>query len=453
MRDILIVGGGYAGFYAAWNLEKLLRTSEARITVVEPRPYMTYQPFLPELVAGSIEARHVVVSLRGHLRRTTVVPGRVTSITHADKKVEVRMPDGSTRTLEYDIIAVTAGAVSRVFPIDGISEHAIGLKTVEEAVAVRDQILTAFEDAAALPPGPERRRLLTATVVGGGFSGVEVFGEMLALATSLLKSYPEIQFSELSFHLIEANGRILPEVTDKPGQWVVEHLTQRGGIVHLNSRITSAAGNEVQLSTGERYASNILVWAAGNATNPVVASHTDLPVDARGLLITRPDLRVGTDDEIVEDAWAAGDDAAVPDLASPVPESRTVPNAQHAVRQGRLLAKNITAVVRGELPRDYLHHSLGTVATLGLGHGIFQYKSLVIKGLLAWLMHRGYHVLAVPTWERKFRVLLMWIASFLFGRDIVSLESVQHPRAAFLEAIPPLATLPVRMPVEVPRAG
>ncbi|WP_223628971.1 NAD(P)/FAD-dependent oxidoreductase [Microbacterium sp. EST19A] len=453
MQNILIVGGGYAGFYAAWNLERRLRRAEAKITIVDPRPYMTYQPFLPEVVAGSVEARHVVVSLRSHLRRTTVVPGRVTSITHADKKVEVRMPDGSSQTLRYDIIVVTAGAVSRVFPIDGISEHAIGLKTVEEAVAVRDQILTAFEDAAALPPGLERRRLLTATVVGGGFSGVEVFGEMLALATSLLKSYPELRFSELSFHLIEANGRILPEVTDKPGRWVVEHLTQRGGIVHLNSRITSAAGGEVQLSTGERYASNILVWAAGNASNPVVASHTDLPIDARGLVITRPDLRIGTSDEIVEGAWAAGDDAAIPDLALPESGARTVPNAQHAVRQGRLLAKNITAVVRGELPRDYRHPSFGTVATLGLGHGIFQYKGIVVKGLLAWLMHRGYHVLAVPTWDRKARVLLLWIASFLFGRDIVSLESVQHPRAAFLEAIPPIVTLAVPTPAEVTRAS
>lgn len=443
MKKVLIVGGGYAGFYAAWNLEKRLRSTQASITIVEPRPYMTYQPFLPEVVAGSVEARHVAVSLRSHLRRTIVVPGRVTSIAHADRQVTVQMPDGSAHTLDYDIIVVTAGAVSRVFPIDGISEHAIGLKTVEEAVAVRDQLLTAFEAASALPPGAERSRLLTATVVGGGFSGVEAFGEMLALATSLLKSYPELDFSELRFHLIEASGRILPEVTEKPGRWVVDHLRKRGGIVHLDTQVVSAAGGEVLLSTGERYATNILVWAAGNATNPVVASHTDLPVDERGLLITRPDLRIGTADAPIDGAWAAGDDAAILDLASPVPGARTVPNAQHAVRQGRLLAKNIAAVIRGELPREYLHHSLGTVATLGLGHGIFQYKRIVITGVLAWLMHRGYHVLAVPTWDRKLRVLLLWIVSFLFGRDIVSLQSVQRPRAVFLESfgrMPAVAT-------------
>jgi NADH dehydrogenase len=135
---------------------------------------------------------------------------------------------------------------------------------------------------------------------------------------------------------------------------------------------------------------------------------------------------------VVPDAWGAGDDAAVPDIASGLPGALTVPNAQHAVRQGKLLAKNIVAVLRGREPRNYVHHSLGAVATLGLGQGIFQYRGLVIKGFLAWLMHRGYHVLAVPTWERKIRVLAIWLTGVLFGRDIVSLASVQHPREAFL---------------------
>jgi NADH dehydrogenase len=437
MRRILIVGGGYSGFYAAWNLERGLKAKEAQITIVEPRPYMTYQPFLPEVVAGSVEARHVAVSLRSTLRRTKVIPGRVTSIRHADKQAVVRMPNGDSRSLSYDIIVITAGAVTRTLRLDGIAEHAIGLKTVEEAVAIRDQLLTSFEQAASLPDGPERRRLLTVTVVGGGFSGVEVFGEMLSLASSLLRSYPELSFSDLSFHLIESNGRILPEVTEKPGRWVVHHFAQRGAHVHLNTQLVSARGGEVVLSTGERYMTNILVWAAGNASNPVVSKNTDLPVDNRGLLVTRADLRIGTSDSIVEDAWAAGDNAAVPDLAVGISGARTVPNAQHAVRQGRLLAKNIAAVIRGQLPKEYLHRSQGTVATLGMGYGVFQYRRIVVKGLLAWLMHRGYHMLAVPTWGRKVRVLALWVSALFFGRDIVSLTSVQQPRAAFLAALPP----------------
>jgi len=434
VRTILVVGGGYAGFYTAWKLEKKLRRGEARIVVVDPRPYMTYQPFLPEVLAGSVEARHAAVSLRRHLRRTRLVAGKVTKIDHAERTVTVRPADGPEFALDYDIIAVTAGAVTRTLAVPGIAEHAIGMKHVEEAVAIRDRLLTAFDQASALEPGPRRKRLLTVTFVGGGFSGVEGFGELLSLATSLVRSYPELSPDELAFHLVEARDRILPEVTDGPGRWVVRSLEKRGARVHLNAQLLSAADGHVVLSTGEEFDSELIVWTVGNAANPMVRRHTDLPIDERGMLMVRADLRVGTDAEPVADAWGAGDDAAVPDLASDVPGAATVPNAQHAVRQGKLLARNIVATLRGRQPKPYVHHSLGTVATLGLGRGIFQFHRLVIKGFPAWLMHRGYHVLAVPTWERKVRVLAVWTTAAVFGRDIVSLASVQHPREAFVTA-------------------
>jgi NADH dehydrogenase len=432
VREILIIGGGYAGFYTAWGLEKKLRRGEARVTVVDPRPYMTYQPFLPEVVAGSIEARHAAVSLRRHLRRTRLIAGAVTEIRNRDRTVTVQPASGADYQLKYDILVVTAGAVTRTFPIPGLSDQAFGLKHVEEAVAIRDRLLTSFDRAATLPRGFERRRLLTVTFVGGGFSGVEGFGELLSLATGLLKHYPEIDAEELSFHLVEARSRILPEVSDRPGAWVVRSLEERGASVHLNSQLVSAEDGHVVLSNGTEFDSGLIVWAAGNASNPTVHNHTDLPVDDRGLLLVRPDLRVGTETNTVSDVWAAGDDAAVPDLAAGRPGAYTVPNAQHAVRQGKRLAKNILAALRGKPTKDYVHHSLGVVATLGLGRGVFQYRRLVIKGFPAWLMHRGYHVLAVPSWERKVRVLAVWMTAALYGRDIVSLASVQHPREAFV---------------------
>ncbi|NUU06236.1 NAD(P)/FAD-dependent oxidoreductase [Leifsonia sp. C5G2] len=431
MRRILVVGGGYAGFYTAWNLEKKLRRDEAEIVVVDPRPYMTYQPFLPEVAAGSIEARHAAVALRSHLKRARLIHASVTRIDHASKTVTVAPEDGEPFDLGYDIVVVTAGAVTRTFPIPGVKEHAIGMKHVEEAVAIRDRLLDAFDRASVLPPGPERTRLLTVAFVGGGFSGVEGFGETLSLATALLRQYPELRFPDLSFHLIEARDRILPEVTDGPGRWVVRSLEQRGAHIHLDTQLVSAEGGHLVLSTGEEFDAHTIVWTAGNGANPVVARNTDLPVTARGSVMVRADLRVGTPEEVVPDAWAAGDDAAVPDLASPIAGAVTVPNAQHAVRQGRLLARNIVATLRGREPKEYVHHSLGVVATLGLGKGIFQWKGIVITGFLAWVMHRGYHVLAIPTWERKVRVLLVWATAVLFGRDIVSLLSVQHPRRAF----------------------
>jgi NADH dehydrogenase len=370
------------------------------------------------------------------LRKAQVVPGTVTRIQHAVKTVTVQPTDGEPFDLGYDIIVVTAGAVTRTFPIPGVTEHAIGMKHVEEAVAIRDRLLDAFDRASVLPPGPGRRRLLTVTFVGGGFSGVEGFAETLSLASALLKSYPELRFSDLSFHLVEARNRILPEVTDKPGDWVVKSLQQRGAHVHLGSQLVSAEGGHIVLSTGDEFDSHTIVWTAGNGANPVIANNTDLPITARGSVVVRPDLRVGTPEDPVADAWAAGDDAAVPDLAMPAPGALTVPNAQHAVRQGKLLAKNIVATLRGERTRDYVHHSLGVVATLGLGKGIFQWRGIVITGFLAWVMHRGYHVLAIPTWERKVRVLLVWASAVLFGRDIVSLLAVQHPRQAFLGEAP-----------------
>src|SRR5690606_30736493 len=329
-------------------------------------------------------------------------------------------------------VVVTAGAVTRVFPVPGVAEHAIGMKHVEEAVAIRDRLLTSFDRAASLPAGPERERLLTVTFVGGGFSGVEGFAELLSLAHDLTRVYPEIDPAELRFHLVERNPRILPEVTERPGRWVVRELERRGAHVHLEAGLVSAEGGVVTLSTGESFASGLLVWTAGNAANPVVATHTDLPVDARGYLVARPDLRVGTVDDTVPDAWAAGDGAAVPDLALPAPGALTVPNAQHAVRQGRRLAKNLVAARRGRPTRPYVHGSLGVVATLGLGSGVFQYHRVVVRGRLAWLMHRGYHVLAIPTWERTVRVLAVWSTAALFGRDVVSLAEVQRPRDAFV---------------------
>src|SRR5918998_91044 len=250
MRKILIVGGGYAGFYTAWGLEKRLHSGEAEVTIVDPRGDMTYQPFLPEGAAGS---------LRSHLRRTTVVAGHVTSIDHAHRTATVRTSEGQIHQVAYDTIVVTAGAVTRTFPVPGVAESAIGLKHVEEAVAVRDKLLTGFERAPAPPPGPDRRKLLTVTVVGGGFTGVELFGELLSLASSLLRSYPELSPSDLSFHLVEARDRILPEVTDEPGAWVVRHLERRGAHVHLNTQLVSAEDGHIVLSSGEVYDGELIV--------------------------------------------------------------------------------------------------------------------------------------------------------------------------------------------------
>ncbi|WP_084040223.1 NAD(P)/FAD-dependent oxidoreductase [Demequina sp. NBRC 110053] len=441
MRRILIIGGGYAGLYTAWGLERRLRRGEAEVVLVDPRQHMTYQPFLPEVVAGSIEPRHAAVSLRRHLRRTRVIAGSVVELRHAARTATIAPLDGEPYDLPYDTVVTTAGAVTRTLPIPGLLDTGIGLKTVEEAAAIRDRLVLAFEQAAELPAGPERDRLLTVTVVGGGFSGVEVLGEMMGLARSLVRRFPTLNREDVAFHLVEAAPRILPEVSDRPGRWVVSRLEHKGARVHLSTSLVSAVNGHVELSDGVTYDTGLLVWTAGNATNPVVARHSDLPLDARGRVTVGADLRVRDGVKVVPDAWAAGDDAAVPDLAlSRDAAITTVPNAQHAVRQAELLARNIVAVLRGREPRPYRHRSIGVVATLGLGDGIFQFRRLVIKGLPAWFIHRGYHVLAIPSWERKAHVLAVWLVAAVFGRDIVALPQRTDPRRAFVtggEPVPP----------------
>lgn len=430
---ILIVGGGYAGFYTAWKLEKHLRPGEAEVTIVDPRPYMTYQPFLPEIAAGSIEPRHAVVSQRRHLKRTEVITAKVTYINHAEKKATVTPEIGEPYELSYDQVVVTAGAVSRTFPIPGLADQGIGLKTVEEAVAIRDRMLDNFAKAANLPAGPERDRLLTFVVVGGGFAGIEVFAELRSFASALLKFYPQTSFDDVTFHLVEAMGRIMPEVSLKTSYWVLKNLANRGALVHLDTQFASCVDGNIELSTGEKFESDLIVWTAGVMANPQIVRNTDLPIEERGRVMTRADLRIGTDEEPIEGAWAAGDVSRVPDLTGGGVGGNCVPNAQHAVRQGKLLAKNLVAVLRGEQPKDYFHKNLGAVAGLGIGIGVFQSGKIAITGFPAWIAHRGYHGLAMPTWERKFRVFWGWWNNFWLGRDIVSLSAVQQPREAFEE--------------------
>lgn len=433
MPKILIVGGGYAGFYTALKLEKWLRGGEADVTIVDPRPYMTYQPFLPEVAAGSIEPRHAVVSHRRHLLRTQILTAKVTKIDHANKTATISPVVGDDWEFAYDIIIVTAGAVSRTFPIPGVADQAIGMKTIEEAAAVRDRVLTNFDKAAQLPPGPERDRLLTFVVVGGGFAGIEVFGELRSLVSGLLRYFPEISFEDTHFHLIEAMGRIMPEVSLKTSHWVIKNLAERGAQIHLETQLTSAVDGKVEMSNGESFESDVIVWTAGVMANPMI-KNSDLPIEERGRLRVGADLRVIDENgEVVEGAWGAGDVSAVPDLTGGGVGGFCVPNAQHAVRQGKLLAKNVVGALRGDAPAEYFHKNAGAVAGIGLNHGVFQSGGFAVKGYVAWVMHRGYHGLAIPMWERKIRVFGNWVLNFLLRRDLVSLEDRVTPSAAFEE--------------------
>ncbi|MDF0371029.1 MULTISPECIES: NAD(P)/FAD-dependent oxidoreductase [Streptomyces] len=432
---ILVVGGGYVGMYTALRLQRKLRqrlrSGEAEIVVVTPEPYMTYQPFLPEAAAGSISPRHVVVPLRRVLKHCKIVIGEAERVDHAKRTATVTTlatGEDGTGALEipYDEIVLAPGSVSRTLPVPGLAEFGIGFKTVEEAIGLRNHVIEQMDIASATRDPAIRDAALTFVFVGGGYAGVEALAELEDMARYTSRYYHNIKPSDLRWILVEATGRILPEVGEAMGGYAVRELRGRNIDVRLDTRLDSCEGRIAVLSDGSRFPTRTLVWTAGVKPAPVLAS-TDLPLTDRGRIRCTATLSV----DGVEHAWAAGDAAAVPDLTSSEPGTETAPNAQHAVRQAKVLADNLVATLAGRPAEDYRHSYAGSVASLGLHKGVAHVYGRKLKGYPAWLMHRVYHLSRVPTFNRKARVLAEWTLAGLFKREIVSLGSLEHPRAEF----------------------
>jgi NADH dehydrogenase len=433
---ILIVGGGYVGMYTALRLQKRLRRTEARITVVDPQNHMTYQPFLPETAAGSLEPRHVVIPLRKVLKHCRVLTGMVTGIDHASRTATVLPLEGPESRITYDQIVVAPGSVVRTLPIPGLAERGIGFKTVGEAIFLRNHVLSRLDYAASVTDPEHRRRALTFVFIGGGYAGIEAFAELEDMARYATRYYDNVTPDDMRWVLIEATGRILPEVSVPMAQYTVQQLLKRNMDVRLNTRVESMTDGHVVLSDGEEFDAETIVWTAGVKANPVL-TRTDLPLDEKGRLRCLPDLRV----DGVEDAWSAGDCAAVPDLTNP--GAFTGPSAQHAVRQTKTLAANIVAAMRRRQLADYRHKYVGSVASLGLYRGVAEVYGIKLRGWLAWFMHRTYHLSRVPTINRKVRVLADWTLAIFFPREVVSLGQLQQPRREFeMAALPDPATPP-----------
>lgn len=442
---ILVVGGGYVGLYVALRLQNKVKSHGGIVTLVDPVPYMTYQPFLPEVAAGNIEARHAVVSHRRHLRNTELVNGKVTSIDHAGHKATVAPVDGGdTFEIPYQDIVVSAGAITRTFPISGLAANGIGLKTIEEAVALRNQVLERIESASLETDEAARKRALTFVVVGGGFAGIETIAELEDLARAAVRRNRRLSVTDLRFVLVEAMGRIMPEVTEQQAEWVVEHLRSRGMEVLLNTSLASADDKHLKLinmkdkSPAGEFDTDTLIWTAGVQASPL-AKASDFPIDPRGRVRVGADLRITGDDGPVEGAWAAGDVAAVPDLTGGGVGGFCVPNAQHALRQAKRLSRNLWAIRYGAgRSEDYKHRNLGAVAGFGTGKGVANIMGLKLRGVPAWLAHRGYHGLAMPTVERKIRVISDWAGALFLRRDTTQIMDLSQPRRAFREAAAPV---------------
>ncbi|SOD97583.1 NAD(P)/FAD-dependent oxidoreductase [Blastococcus haudaquaticus] len=430
---IVVVGGGFVGLTLARRLERRLRRGEAEVVLVDASPSMTYQPFLAEVAGGRIEARHVAVPLRTTLRGTRVLTGRATAVNHDQRRLHVTLPDGTTMGLDYDELVLAPGSVSRTQAVPGLAGHAIGFTTLADALRLRDAVLTRLALAADTEDVERRRAALAFVVVGGGYTGVEAMAELQDLARSTARRYPGLDTGELRFELVETDAEIMPELPSRLGAYTRARLAGSGITVRLKTQVTSMVDGLVELSDGERFRADTVVWAAGVRGNPLLA-RIGLPVDPRGRLRTRPTLQV----DGVAHLWAAGDGAAVPDLAAAGPADVSAPmcgaTAQHAVRQAKVLARNLLATLRGRDLVEYRHRDAGSVAGLGLHRGVARIYGVPLRGLPAWLLHRVYHLAMMPTWGRKERIVLDWTAALLGRRDLTAADLVPGGLAARTDA-------------------
>jgi NADH:ubiquinone reductase (H+-translocating) len=422
--QVVIAGGGFGGFYAARALERLLPAQSARVTLVNDANFMLYTPLLPGAAGGTLDPRHVVVSLRSQLRRTELVIGRVTGADPAQAKLGVQRIDGEHLDLDYDQLIVALGSVSRTLPIPGLAEHAIGLKSLSDATALRNQVLSCLDIAESVEDPAMRAEYLGFVFVGAGYAGVEGLADLQDFAVQAIELYPRCRAQGMRWVLVEARERIMQEVPRSLSEFAERELRGRGIEVRTNTTLLELNARTATLSGGETIAARTLVWTAGVKPSPVVAQ-LGLPLDREGRVLVDASMRVQEPSQASDSAhallragsgvWAIGDCAAVPDASRP--GQPCPPTAQHAIRQGRRVARNVASSLAGGSTRPFRYRTKGVVAELGRSQAVAITLGIRWRGLPAWLIARTYHLLLMPGLERKLRLLVDWNVALLFGRD------------------------------------
>jgi NADH dehydrogenase len=397
----LVLGGGFAGGYVA----RLLGSSGA--TIVSRENFMLYTPMLPEAASGTLEPRHVVVPLRVMCPQAELLLGRATALDESARLVHVATHEGEV-DVSYEQLVLALGAVPRTLPIPGLAEHALGFKSLADAIHLRNHVLRELEAAAASPEDAERH--LTFVFVGAGYAGVEALGELSDLVRDALRYYPELRKAPQRWVLVDAAPAILPEIPPPLGDYAARELSRRGVDIRVSTTLDSVDADGAVLSDGERFETHTVVWTAGVKANPLLAE-LGMPLDERGRVVVGPTLAV----EGRENVWALGDCARVPNEATP--GRPDPPTCQHALRQARRLAKNL----QGQ-PKPYSYRMLGQVATLGRYKGIADVLGLRLRGFVGWFVTRTYHLFQLPLVSRKLRVVADWTVALFFRRDIAELS-------------------------------
>ncbi len=432
-QRVVIIGGGFAGIYTALGLEEAVRDGRLEVILINRKNFFLYYPILPEVCSGSVEPRHVLVPLRDIFSECQLLDAEVLDIDFEARQVFVK--HGNTHasgTFDYDHLVIAAGADANLKLVPGVDPHAFTFRTVEDAVTLRNQIGDMLEDAELESDPARRRELLTFLVVGGGSTGVEVLSEVESYLFGILSKY-RVRREEIRLILMDLAPHILAEVGPELGQYALEQIRRRGVEVMLETSTREVHPDHVILSDGREIRTRTVIWTIGLAP-PSLLSNLDLPKDAKGYL--RPEATMAVPG--VVNVWALGDCARiVAPSGKPFP-----PTAQHAVRQGKQLAKNILAVSRGEQPSRYCYEPIGTLVSIGGHKGVATIRGRHVRGWLAWAMWRGIHFALMPSPDRRIRLVIDWLLSGFLPRDTAQLvmkpKPVAVPRG---ERVPTIAFL------------
>ncbi len=423
--NVVIAGGGFGGANAARELERLMPKQSARLMLVNDVNFLLYTPFLPEAAAGTLEPRHVVTPLRDILRRTYLRLGAIDSHDPASRTVEIRNHEGEVDEVRYDALLLALGSVSRVLPVPGLDRHAIGFKSLADAIWLRNHVIEALEHANDTEDPARRDELLTFVFVGGGYAGLEALAELQDFAADAMERYPRARLHGMRWVLVEATDRVLPETDAGLADYALRELRGRGIDIRLGTTLDEVTATSARLSTGENLATRTVVWTAGVTPHPSLRT-LSVPLDDRGRVPVDQYLRV----EGMERVWAIGDCAAVPN-----PEGGTSPGtAQQAVRQGPVAARNIAAELGVGEPRPFRYRDRASFVNLGRYKAVGQLGQCRFRGFPAWWMARTYHMSQIPGLARKVRAVVDWTVSLPFRRDVSEVGSIGHPRPLSAEA-------------------
>jgi NADH dehydrogenase len=429
-RRILVLGGGFAGAYAASQLEKRLAgLSDVEVVLVSKENFVLFTPMLHEVAGSDVGVTDVVQPLRKMLKRTQVIIAEIESIDLPRKTVHVIHRDlGRTFDLTYDHLVLALGSITNFYRTPGIEDHALTMKTLGDAIVLRNRVIEALDVADNHPDEKVRRTMLTVVVTGGGFAGVETVGAVNDLLRESIKFYRNLRPDMLRIVLVEAGTAILPELGERLGHYAEEKLKERGVEVRVKTAVASYDGREVVLNDGTKIATPVVVWTAG-VTPPPLLSRLNCAVQ-RGHIVADEYLRVSGWPGV----WALGDCAFVPDLTNP--GKFCPPTAQHATRQAKVLARNIVAALKGEAPQPFKFKILGLLAAIGRRTGVAEILGMRFSGLIAWILWRAIYLSKLPGIQKKVRVALDWALDLFFSKDIVELPTLRAPTMSELDQPP-----------------